>query len=160
MPEKKELKVTPQNLVETFKSDEAKMNALQRRMQNMQQVMNEMVFAAEALKEIQKAKKDEPIMISLGAGVYAEAKISNTKEVKSSLAGNVLATTDTGKTLKKIESELKKAQEEVINMQKEIEKVDANMQGIAAIFQESQKIQAQRATEANQPSGKDVSSVS
>jgi prefoldin alpha subunit len=157
MPEKKkEIKVTGKQLIDTYRSDQAKMDVLQRRQQGLQHILSETILASEALKEIQKAKKDENILVSLGAGLYAEAKIGETKKLKNSLAGSVLVDEETGKALSKLQEEIEKIQKDLAGVQNERQKIVENMQSIAGILQESRKSQMARQSNENN----EISSVS
>lgn len=157
MPEKKkELKVTGKQLIETYRSDEAKMDVLQRRQQGLQHILSETILASEAIKEIQKSKKDESVLVSLGAGLYTEAKIVETKKLKISLAGSILVDEETDKALSKLQEEIGKIQKDLAKVQNERQKIVENMQSIAGILQESRK----SAQTARQNENSEISSVS
>ena len=149
----KEIKVTGQQLLDAYRNDQAKLEALQRRGQGLQQALMEMMAARDAVQEIAKTEEGENAMISLGAGVFAEAKIANAKRVKSSLASNVLIEEDAEKVAAELEKEMEKIKNELAQTQAEMQKLQENMQGITEILQQGQK--------AAQESGKaEVSSVS
>jgi prefoldin alpha subunit len=150
---KKEIKVTGRQLLDAYRSDQAKLEALQRRGQGLQQALMEMAAARDAVQEIAKTKEGENAMISLGAGVFAEAKIANAKRVKNSLAGNVLIEEDAEKVAAELEKEMEKMKKELTQTQAEMQKLQENMRGITEILQQGQR--------AAQESGKaEVSSVS
>lgn len=138
MAEKQKVKVTAKNLIDTYKSDQMKMEALQRRQQGLQQILAETTVATQAITEIKKSKKEDNILIGLGAGIYTEAKITGLK-LKSSLAGTVLIDKTPDKILKKLKDETEKTQKELAALQNEMKTVIGNMQSIAGILQESRK---------------------
>ncbi len=140
MPEKKkELKVTGKQLIDTYRGDQAKMDVLQRRQQGLQHILTETILASEAIKELQKAKKDDSVLVSLGAGLYTEAKIVQTKKLKSSLAGSVLVDEETGKALSKLQEEIEKIRNDLAKVQNERQQTVENMQSISGILNESRK---------------------
>lgn len=156
MAEKRnEVRVSAEQLAETYRADQARMDLLQRRQQGLLQIANEMTAAIDAVKEIKKAEEGESIMVSLGAGIFAEAKITNVKKVKASLAGNILIDSEPEKALAELQTALDNARKDLETVQLEIQKVGDNMQGIATIIQHSQMAAAQQAK-----GGSNVSSVS
>ena len=147
---KPEKKVTPQNLVDTYYMDQKRLEALQKRQQEMQQILTEVSLTTETLKEIKKTKKDESIMVSLGAGVFAEAKITNTSEIKISLAGNVLADKKIDEAITKLAKEKNAAEKEMEKMRAERDKITQNMQAVSNLLEKARQIQqAPKNTEAN-----------
>ena len=128
-----------------------------KRQQDIQQILNEMFLASEAIKELQKAKEEKPIMVSLGAGFYTEAKIANLKSLKSSIAGSVLVESSTKDAVEKLDEEIKKAQKELSRLLEERQKTIRNMQGIATILDQGRK--AVRQARENPEKG-EISSVS
>jgi len=147
---KPEKKVTPQNLVDTYYMDQKRLEALQKRQQEMQQILTEVSLTTETLKEIKKTKKDESIMVSLGAGVFAEAKITNTSAIKISLAGNVLADKKIDEAITKLAKEKNAAEKEMEKMRAERDKITQNMQAVSNLLEKARQIQqAPKNTEAN-----------
>jgi len=153
----KRVELTPNQLINAYNQDQQKADVLQKRQQNLQQLLNEMGLASEAIKELQKAKEEKPIMVSLGAGFYAEAKIANIKTLKSSLAGNVLVESSAKEAIEKLDNEIKKAQKEISGVLEERQKTVRNMQGIATVLDQGRK--AVRQARENSEKG-EMSSVS
>lgn len=139
MPPKKEVELSGRQLIEAFRSDEAKVNAIGKRQQALQNMLGEMAVAAEAAREIHKTAKDENALVHLGAGVYAEAKITNVKKVKNSLAGNVLIDMPANSAAAQLEEEIKKTREEISALQKERQVVEQNMRNIAAVIEQGRR---------------------
>jgi prefoldin alpha subunit len=136
MPEKKEIRLSEQQLMDSYRNEQAKMDFLQRRMQEMQQVLNEIVTAAEAVKELRKTKKEENILVSLGAGIYAEAKIGGTGKVKTSLAGNVLLDEESEAAEKKLQAEREKVEASIRETFNEQQATMQNIQNFENIFRQ------------------------
>ncbi len=144
MSEKKEVRLSEQQLMDSYRNEQAKMDFLQRRMQEMQLVLNEIVTAEEAVKELRKTKKEENILVSLGAGVYAEAKIGGTSKVKTSLAGNVLLDEESEAAEKKLQGEREKVEASIRETFSEQQATLRNIQNFENIFRQvRQKISEQ-----------------
>jgi len=152
MAKKKEIKVTGKQLVDTYRNDQIKLENLKKRSTDLRSVMGEMLTASESLKEMQKAKGDEKIMVSLGAGIYAEAKIANTKSVKTSLAGNILVEEKAEKAVERLEKEIARAKKDLDSLGMEIQQTMRNMQGISEIIQRTRQNQAEKAGKGIEPS--------
>jgi len=152
MKEKKEIKVTQKQLLDTYRGDQIRFEQLQRRIGELGQVLNEMLLASESIREMQKAKVDESMMVSLGAGIYAEAKLADTKSVKSSLAGNVLVSESAEKALSKLEDEIKRARKDMDALNLEMGKTVQNLQGISEILRRGREMQAMQSRKGPEPS--------
>ncbi len=145
----KEIKVTGQQLMETYRGDQAKIEGLQKKSNSLQQVINEIIATLDSVKGIEKTANGENALISLGAGIYAEGKITNTKTLKSSLAGNVLVNTDIAKVSASLDEDLKKAGKEFANTQYEMRKTQRNMQMVSQMMQKGQ-LMAQKSPNAKE----------
>ena len=151
----REMKVTGQQLMDTYRNDQAKLDGLQKKSKALQQVINEMVATLDSVKGIEKTANGENALISLGAGIYAEGKITNTKTLKSSLAGNVLVETDIAKVSTNLDEDLKKAGKEFANTQNEMRKTQINLQRVSQMLQKGQLMMQE-----NQPAKEQASDVS
>jgi prefoldin alpha subunit len=153
MKEKKnEVKVSAKHLLDTYNQDQRKLAELQRREQEIRQILTEMTIAAESLKGIQKASKEQNIMVGLGAGIYAEAKIANVKTVKNSLAGNVLVEGEIEKVLLKLEEDIKNTKNDITAVRNEAHIITKNLQNVASILQDGQRAASQQQTKNQTPS--------
>ncbi len=136
----REMKVTGQQLMDTYKNDQAKLEGLERKGKALQKVISEMISALDSVKGIKNTTEGENTLISLGAGIYAEGKITNTKTLKNSLAGNVLVNTDIETVSKNLEEDLKKAGTEMSKTQTEMQKVQRNLQMVSQMLQKGQQM--------------------
>jgi len=150
--QKNEVKVSAKHLLDTYNSDQRKLAELQRREQEIRQILTEMTIASESLKGIQKAKNEQSILVGLGAGIYAEAKIANVKSVKNSLAGNVLVDSNVGKALEKLEEDIKNMKNDINAVRNEAHIVTKNLQNVASILQEGQRAAASQQGKNQTPS--------
>lgn len=140
---KKEVKVSAKHLLDSYNLDQRKLADLQRREQGIRQILTEMTVAAESLKGIKKAPENESVLVGLGAGIYAEAKIANVKSVKNSLAGNVLVDSEIDKVLSGLEDDMKKARNDITRIRNEAQVIAKNLENIASIIQEGQRAMQQ-----------------
>ena len=136
----REIKVTGQQLMDTYRNDQAKLERLEKKGKALQKVITEMISALESVKGIKNTTEGENTLISLGAGVYAEGKITNTKTLKSSIAGNVLINTDIATVSKNLDEDLKKAGTEMAKTQTEMQKVQRNLQMVSQMLQQGQSM--------------------
>jgi len=96
--EKKQVTLTQEQVMQAYQENEMELNDIQQRIGMIQSLLSETFAATEALDEIKEAKS-EKIMVNLGAGVYADATLEQTKTVKTTLGANVMADTSIEKTL-------------------------------------------------------------
>ncbi len=151
----REMKVTGQQLMDTYRNDQARLEGLEKKGQALQKVITEMISTLDSVKGIENTTEGENTLISLGAGVYAKGKITNTKTLKSSLAGNVLVDTDIAKVSKSLDEDLKKAGTEMAKTQTEMQKVQRNLQMVSQMLQKGQAMMQE-----NKPQKEQASDVS
>jgi len=149
--EKRQVTFTGAQLMAAYRKEEAKMGALQQRMQQLQALFFEASVAEEAVKEIKKAEKNEKIMVDLGAGVYAEAVIDSNDVFKTSLAGSILQNSDSKSTLDYLSKQKENMQKEIAVLEKEQEKTAAAMNELSGILQKGEE-QARKRMAAGQDS--------
>ena len=148
----REMKVTGQQLMDTYRNDQARLEGLEKKGKALQKVIVEMISALESVKGIGNTKEGEKTLISLGAGVYAEGTITNTKTLKSSIAGNVLIDTDIVKISKSLDEDLKKAGAEMTKTQTEMQKVQRNLQMVSQMLQKGQSMMQENPNQKEQAS--------
>ncbi|MBN2067160.1 MAG: hypothetical protein JW744_01690 [Candidatus Diapherotrites archaeon] len=139
MAQKKEIRLNQQQMLEAYRNEQSKLAFLQGRQAEMQQALMEIASAIDSISELGKAKKDEAILVSLGAGTYIEAKLSEMKKVKSGLAGNVLIEEDNEKVQKKLEMEREKVEASLAQLQKEMQTIANNLRGFESIFRQARE---------------------
>ena len=155
MAKNKEINISSRQIADAYRNDQIKLENLQKRASDLGAVLNEMSFASESLKELQKTNIDDSLLVSLGAGIYTSAKIANTKTVKVSLSGNVLLDEKIEKTVERIGEEIVRAKKDLDGFTMEIQKTIQNLQGLAEIMQRTRDAQIKQGKEKS-----DLSSVS
>jgi len=139
MPEEKMVKLTGEQLVNAYKNEQGKLDFLRKKQQSIQQIMSEIAAAAESIKEIMESTEGESMLVSLGAGIYAEAKLASKKSVKSSLAGSVLVNKSPKEAIEMLEGEKKKVEQEMVRTAQEARAAMQNMTNISAILDEAKR---------------------
>ncbi len=145
MEKQKQIRVSERQLMDAYRSEVTKFEMLQQRQRNLQQALAEILTAREAVKELHKAKKDESVLVSLGAGVYAEAKAGAVRGVKTSLPGNVLIDTDSEKAGKKLGEERQKVEKALVAAEQEKQAVVRNIKNFERLFTQIRQRAAEQA---------------
>ena len=134
MDEKKELKLTSQQTVRLFEAERAKMGVVQRKMESIQGIVMDLDNAISALEEIKKTKSGSPFLVPLGAGVYIEAKLENTKNAKHSLAGSIMVDEKVEEIIKKLNTQKKEALQNMEILQKEGQALSSNINNLGTVL--------------------------
>lgn len=134
MAENKEVRLTGQQTVRLFESERAKIGVVQRKMESIQSIINELDNAVSALNEIKKTQKDSSFLVPLGAGVYIEAKLENTKKAKHSLAGSIMVDEKVDEIIKNLNVQKKEALQNVTTLQKEGQALSHNINNLGTIL--------------------------
>lgn len=148
----REVKVTGQQLMDTYRNDQIRLEELEKKGKALQKVITEMISTLDSVKEIKNTKEGENTLILLGAGIYVEGKITNTKTLKNSLAGKVLINTDIAKVLTSLDEDLKKAGSEMAKTQTEMQKVQRNLQMVSQMMQKGQQMMQENPNQKEQAS--------
>ena len=131
MVEKKEINLTGQQVLQAYDIEQAKLREIEARKQQLMQLMADTAGAEQALKDLSKAAKNQKIMIALGAGIYAEAKIDDPKEVKTGLGGGILTTSTSEKALTDLAKRKEEIKKDVELMQRDEQLVMQNLNSLS-----------------------------
>jgi len=129
--EKKQIVLTGQQLVNAYRNEEAKFQALQQRSQQLNMLFIEASTAEEAVNEIKKAAKNEKIIVDLGAGICIEAMLDGNEKFKTGLAGGILQNADSGDALAYLKKQKEALQKEIEISAKEQERAAMSMNEIS-----------------------------
>lgn len=142
--EKKQVTITGEQLLEAYRAEQMKLEALQQRMQQLQGLLFEANVAEEAVNEIKKAAKNEKIIVNLGAGVYTEASLEGNESFKTGLAGSIMQNSDSKKTLSYLQEQKEMLQKETAETGKEYEKTISALNEIGGLLQQAERQAQQR----------------
>ncbi|MCK5698239.1 MAG: prefoldin subunit alpha [Candidatus Aenigmarchaeota archaeon] len=113
--------------LETFKGQ------LQQYQQQKSQIMmtvQEMMSAKATIDGIMDTKDGEEMIIPIGGGTFIRGTISDPKNVISSVGADIAVTKDVASAKKRIEEQIKSAEESVANLDSEMQKIEMQAQDI------------------------------
>ncbi len=119
--EKSQVRISGNQLAQLGNQERVKLEEINRKVQAFQDFRAELQMAIDSLAELGKNKKGEKMLVSLGAGVYAEASIEKTDEAIFSIAGNVFKS-------KKSEGIAKILKNKIASINKTLEKTAQDQQ--------------------------------
>ncbi len=140
----KEIKLSAQQLLNLFQREKAKIREIERQMNSLQNILTEILAARDAVKEIKGAEKGHPILLRLGAGILAEATVTQNKTVKKSLGGSVVVDSPVESVLSGLEEEHKKTLENVETLGAEHRKAAANANSFGQMLDAIEKAGQQK----------------
>jgi len=141
MAEKKEMKINAEQAINAFRNEQAKMEALEKRIAAEQQILREINSAKEALEELKKEGQGAKTMVPLGSGIYVEAEIVNAKKIKKSLAGNVLIEDDAEKVMETLEKDAEKIEKNIAKLAQDRQIIALNLENLGKILNRFQQAQ-------------------
>jgi prefoldin alpha subunit len=133
----KEVKLTGNQIAEMLNSEKAKFNAIMQRISELQSAMIETKGSINALKELSK-QKNAKTLIPLGAGVFMEAGIENSENVKITLPGNVIVQKSNEEAVKELEKQAEALSNEINALQKEQQQTAINAGNLENIIRTAQ----------------------
>lgn len=113
----KTIKLDKNQTMSLYQNKERELQGLSQRIQQIDEILNEMSKADSSLKEIEKLKTKEKILINVGAGILVECEVSNKSSVKVMLPGQIMTDKSSKDTLEDIKTrrkELEDAKEKLI----------------------------------------------
>jgi len=126
------VRLTGPQLVQLANQERNALEQVNRKISTFQNFRNELRGAIDALTELGKTEKPK-IMVNLGAGVYAEATIENTKTATTSITGNVFK----DKPFKEVKETLEK---KIKNVEKTLDKAGEEQQKILSRLNQLEQI--------------------
>ncbi len=133
MAEENRMQINFQQAIQMLQQERQNLDAVIARIENFRQTLDETLIVKETLKTIQKTDAGEKTMVSLGAGVYADATLTSIKEVKITLGGGILKNATIEEALAGLEKRQEEAQVELSRLQEEERKLLANVQSLNQI---------------------------
>jgi len=105
--ETKTVKLNKDQTISLYKAKENELKGLTKKLQEIDNLFVEISKAENTLKEIQRLKDSEKLLINIGAGILVECQVTNTKEAKISLPGTIMVTKDISQVVSDIENRKK-----------------------------------------------------
>jgi|GEM_PF-1049560 len=136
--------------ISMFKAKEKELQGIYGRLQELENVQMEIVKAEMTLKEMQKDKVKETLLVNIGAGVLVECEVLNNKNAKITLPGNVMV----DKTIAEIMSDIEKRKKELDDVKQKLTQSYSNtMQTYQAVSKALQAMVAQSRIGKSMPEG-------
>ena len=130
------VKMSPQQVLDMFNAERAKLENIQRNVQAVQEQLNAIDGAILALKEIKDGGK---IMVPLGAGIYANAVLETEGRVHISMAGKVFKNTKTEDAVKTLEQSRTEARKNLESLIGEQNKITQNLNSLGMIVSDIER---------------------
>ncbi|MBU1201715.1 MAG: prefoldin subunit alpha [Nanoarchaeota archaeon] len=89
---------------------EQQMQVVSQNLQNVEQSLADVNSIVESLQDFGKLKKGDKILVSLSNGIFAEAKLENSKDLKVNIGRNVVVTKSVEKTAEMMQEQVKELQ--------------------------------------------------
>jgi prefoldin alpha subunit len=105
--ETKTVKLNKDQTISLYRAKEKELKSISQKLQEINNLFIEISKAENTLKEIQKLKTSEKLLINIGAGILVECQVTNTKEAKISLPGTIMVTKDISQVVLDIENRKK-----------------------------------------------------
>ncbi len=135
----KEVRLTGEQVFGFLQNERTKLDSLRRKRTLLQNSLQEIGFAIESLKEIKEMKKNDNILVALGAGIYLNGLIEENKKVKRNLPGNVVIELSSEDAVKKLEKEKNDLRKELEKIVKEEESVLINVNNLSRAIRLAEK---------------------
>ncbi len=84
---KKKLEVSPEQMLSLYQNQRALLDSIEQQIQTAQAFLRETTMAEDALKEISESAKDKRVLFSVGAGVFIDTRLLDSKNVKAEIGG-------------------------------------------------------------------------
>lgn len=143
MAEKKQVELKGRQVLQAYQEEQAKLEALQGKMQDLQTLMIETAAAEQSIQEIQAAEKNQKIMVALGAGMYVEATLESTKRVKTGLGDGVLMGSTVENAIKDLGKRREEIQKDIISIQKHEGATVQNLRNLGAAIENVRRQEAE-----------------
>lgn len=135
--ENKTIKLNKDQTISLYKYKETELRRISSRLQEVENILNDINKAEKTINEVKNIKTKEKIMVNIGAGVLIPCEVENTKEVQVVLPGSIIVKKD----ITSILEDFKKRKEDLENARKQlIETYQQNVKTLESIQQALQKM--------------------
>jgi prefoldin alpha subunit len=141
MAEQKEKKVTltGKQMVDLIQFNRERLEALNAKSRELGFFHRELMAARDSLNELKKNKKEQKILVNLGAGNFIDATTEKELKVKYGIAGNVIKETTVEKAIEEIEKKMKDVEKELEFVRKEQENTGKTLSSFLRVLSEAER---------------------
>ena len=141
MAEEKTIRLTADQLMQQYRVERSKLSELTRRRNQLVASVFETDMALKAAEAIEKADKNESVLVPLGAGLYIDAAVKNNSTLKYTMAGNIALEMTFKKAREKIEKRKDVLSKELNAIKEERKRTGKNVRTMENIFAQMQQQQ-------------------
>src|SRR3989338_5885818 len=141
MAEQKEIKLSPQQVIQMYNQQREQLASFQNIRNNISQNLMETLTAIESLNEIKKSERGNNIKTAVGSGVYLNLKVDSVDKVTMFFGPNSSKEMSVAKAAKKLEERKKNLDKDLENISKEELILLKNIQGIEGMLRQMQESQ-------------------
>lgn len=139
--QEKEIKLSMEQVAQLYENERNKLDSMQKSLEAMIGMRNEIDGTIQAITAIQKLKEKEKILTPLGSGILIEASIENKNESLATLPGNILIKKDFAAVISDFTKRLEELEKTINGMQEEMAKTANNINSLATILNQQQRQQ-------------------
>jgi len=134
-----EVKLSGRELTQLYQQEHQHMQQLESRRNDAIALIADVEAAKAALKSIKDIPKDNSAVIPLGSGIFTEAKITDTKNVKINLPGGVVVTQSMDEALKRLALRKEQLKKDMEQFEKERQRIEVNLNEMGKIIQQGKQ---------------------
>ncbi|MDO8624938.1 MAG: hypothetical protein Q7R47_02560 [Candidatus Diapherotrites archaeon] len=132
MAENDRMQINFPQALQMLQQERASLEAIEIRLSNFSRILEETLMVKETLVAMQTLD-DLHIIMSIGAGVYANVTLENTEKVKVTLGGGILKDDTLDNALKGLSNRQKEAETEIAKLQEERQKIVTNLNSLNTV---------------------------
>lgn len=127
-------------MMQLFGMENERLNQSRERLNSLRLVLNETSAAKEGVTAISNGKKNDRIIVPLGAGVFTEAKLENTKDALVNMPGGIVAYKSLDETQKELSQRIENLEKAIDREAQAFNSMAQNLEGFAAAIRQAQRI--------------------
>ncbi len=139
MADKKNIQMSGAEVRQAYDAERGKYDALAGQIRSLAGLARENMLAEDALRSIEDSKEGNDMLVSVGGGIYVEAKLKNVNEVQSALAGGTLVPKKIATTKAELAARKKSLEKEIEKLSKQQQAAANNMDMFAQVMNRAQR---------------------
>ncbi|MCX8189682.1 MAG: prefoldin subunit alpha [Candidatus Diapherotrites archaeon] len=144
--QKKEIKLSFEQVLAMYQQNQQLLEAALSQESFINNIIAEIDAAQNAIREIKTSEKDTSILVPLGAGVFAYAKISEPESVKLEIGNNYFEKMPSLKAIERLEARKSQLKTNLKEVSKRKMQAITSLSQLEKIIKEAQKKMAQEST--------------